>query len=794
LRIRVNGAKEHNLKNVDVEIRDGLTVVTGVSGSGKTSLIFDTIYQEAQRRFEEAFSHSHTGPRLTPARVDSIVGLGPAVAVGQNVLNRNPHSSLATASGLHPFLRLLYARFGDRHCPNCDEKIQVVTGDQLIELIQSINSEKPVTVYALLLRNAVGSHRTLLRLLEKEFGSKRLLVDGTEWDIRDLNSGKAHSVEVEVAKLVYSSPVTIVKEAVETSKGLGADTINIRSGGETHTFSTKPVCSKCGYWFSELRPQHFHQTCPHCGGDGCDFCRDTGLHPEASTVTYAGLRFPELMKLSVDEAANFFEKYPPESAHRLGDEIVKRLEALGKVGLGYLSLDRPSPSLSRGESQRVRLAVILTSRLEDVLHVLDEPTIGQHPYDVSRLIPTFRELGGPVLYVEHDRLAASEADYAVEIGPGAGTEGGEITFTGTPGELWASDTVTGRYFSLRERVKTPEIRQPPNRFITVRGAHAHNLKDITFSVPLGRLTVVTGVSGSGKSTLVEDVLAASLFSKQPMGCSAFEGPSLKPVMVDQGPIGRNPRSTPATYTKLSDVIRDLYAEWTGLSPSHFSFNRPEGACPTCNGMGAVEVKMRYLQSSWVTCADCEGRRYSDEVLEAKVKMGNRFLSIANFYDLSILEAYQVLLEADLDPKRRKRVNGILGALIDIGLGYLSLGQASPTLSGGEAQRVKLAKYLGRGKLRDRLLVLDEPSTGLHPSDISDLLVVLDRLVKSGATVVVVEHNTDIIRAADWVIDLGPGAGPFGGEVLYMGDYAGLDLCTGSLTAEALGEEDQLVPC
>jgi len=505
LRVRVKGAKEHNLKNVDMEIGDGLTVVTGVSGSGKTSLVFDTIYQEARRRFEEAFSYGRTGPRLTPARVDSITGLGPAVAVGQNLLNRNPHSTLATASGLHPFLRLLYARFGARHCPVCGEKIQVVTGDQLIERIQLLNSVQPVTVYAPLLRNAVGSHRALLGLLEREFGSEALLVDGDEWSNWNLSPVEPHSVEVEVAELEDRSPVTTVREALETAKALGADTINIRAGREMYTLSIAPVCSNCGYWLKELRPQHFHRMCPHCGSDGCEFCHGTGLHPEASNVTYAGIKLPELLTLSIGEAAKLFDAHPPpESAYRLRYEITKRLEALRRVGLGYLSLDRPSPSLSRGESQRVRLAVALTSRLEDVLHVLDEPTIGQHPHDVSRLLPAFRELGGPVLYVEHDRVAAAEADSAVEIGPGAGVEGGEITFIGTPAGLWASDTVTGRYFSLRERVKTPEGRLPAKRFIIVRGARAHNLKDITFRVPLGRLTVVTGVSGSGKSTLVEE--------------------------------------------------------------------------------------------------------------------------------------------------------------------------------------------------------------------------------------------------------------------------------------------------
>jgi excinuclease ABC subunit A len=794
LRIRIRGAAEHNLKNVDVEIGDGLTVVTGVSGSGKTSLVFDTVYHEARRRFQEAFAFGSPSQRLPPARVESITGLGPAVAVGQNLLNRNPNSTMATASGLHPFLRLLYAKFGARSCPVCGEPVQVLSGDEIIERTQTLNRGQLVEVYAPLLSGAQGSHGTLLSLLEREFGAESVIVDGEPWSGGHLDSAEPHNVEVKVAELEGGSPRSRIRDAVEAAKALGADTVRLRAGDDGFTMSGSPVCTRCGTWLRDLRPQHFNRGCPHCGGEGCERCGGTGLSPEASSVIYAGLRLPGLLSLSADEAFQLFEGSPvPESAYRLGEEITKRLVALRKVGLGYVSLDRPSPSLSRGESQRVRLAVALTSRLEDVLHVLDEPTIGQHPRDVSRLLPAFRELGGPVLYVEHDRVAAAEADSAVDLGPGAGVEGGMITFTGTPGRLWESDTVTGRYFSLRSRVEAPGRRLPAEHFITLKGATAHNLKDITVKVPVGRLTVVTGVSGSGKSTLVEDVMAASLNDKAPVGCVEVEGPRLRPVMVDQSPIGRNPRSTPATYTKLSDLVRDHYASETGLSASHFSFNRPEGACPTCQGMGAVEVKMRYLPSTWITCADCEGRRYRDEVLDARIRLDDRKLSVADFYELSVAEAYSLLIRSEMEHKRRKPALRILRALMDIGLGYLGLGQPSPTLSGGEAQRVKLARYLGRGRLGDKVMVLDEPSTGLHPADIDGLLVVLDRLVRGGATVVVVEHNTDIIRAADWVIDLGPGAGPEGGEVVYMGEYEGLLRSKESVTAFALRDEIQLEP-
>jgi excinuclease ABC subunit A len=499
--------------------------------------------------------------------------------------------------------------------------------------------------------------------------------------------------------------------------------------------------------------------------------------------------------LSVDEAQETFkEAETPSTAGRLLREVLGRLDSLQKVGLGYISLDRSSPSLSRGESQRVRLAVSLTSRLEDILHVLDEPTIGQHPADVQRLIPAFRELAGPVAYVEHDRIAAAAADRVIDLGPGAGVDGGEVVFTGTPAELWGAETHTGRYFSLRDRVHIPAPRARPVRFLTVRGAHEHNLKGVDVPIPIGRLTVVTGVSGSGKSTLVENVLVASLREGEPTGCKALEGPQLKPVLVDQSPIGRNPRSNPATYTKLSDVVRDFYASETGLSASHFSFNRPEGACPSCKGIGAVEIKMRYLPSTWIPCSDCEGQRFSDEVLDAKASFGDRALSIADFYGLTIAEAATLLLEeAKLPPNKRRAAQRILRAMLDIGLGYLTLGQPSPTLSGGEAQRVKLAKYLGRRSLTRQLLVLDEPSTGLHPRDIDGLLKVLDRLVRAGATIVVVEHNTDVIRAADWIVDLGPGAGPEGGELIYAGPPDGLLETPESVTGIALRDEDEISP-
>ena len=793
--IEIRGASEHNLQEIDVDFGDGLSVVTGVSGSGKTSLVFDTLYHESHRRFLDIFALGSSTQRLAPAVARSIDGLGPAIAVGQNLLNRNPASTLATASGLHPLLRLLYARFGQRHCGHCGAVLSVLSEDEIVDRLGALCRRGPVHVTAPLVRDSPGSHRALLKLLADQFGRKSLLVDGRPARTRGLDPAKPHDIEVEVAALAKRAAVRQVREAVAAVRRLGVQAIGVRSGEGDTVLSTAPVCAACGSWFGDLEPQHFHRACPHCDGAGCDRCQHTGLHPEAAAVQWSGLRLPDLLALPVEAFSELFSAAElPSSARRLRDEIARRLEALVAVGLGYVTLDRPSPSVSRGEAQRVRLAVAMTSRLEDMLHVLDEPTIGQHPHDVERLLPAFRRLPGPVVFVEHDRLAAAVADRAIDLGPGAGFEGGQLLFSGTPAGLWRQRTPTGQYFSLRQRVAAPPQRPEPEEFLEVCGATLRNLEDLDVALPLGRLTAVTGVSGSGKSTLVEDVLVASLHAGRPVGCRRIRGPALKPVIVDQKPIGLNPRSNPATYTKLADLVRDYFAQQSGLSASHFSFNRPEGACPACSGLGAIEVQMRYLPSTWIPCAACAGQRFSEEVLAARASLGDRSLSISDFYQLSIGEVSELLDQTgDLPDSQRQSTSRILTALCDVGLGYLPLGQPSPTLSGGEAQRVKLAKFLGRRSLARQLLILDEPTTGLHPQDIAGLLKVLDRLVRSGATIAVVEHSLDLVRAADWIIDLGPGSGPRGGRLLHAGPPEALHRVPDSLTRQALVDEEAIVP-
>ena len=793
MEIKIQGAQEHNLKDIDVDIKDGITVVTGVSGSGKTSLIFDTLYKEARRRFLEAFSVSKDDINLSPAKVKSINGLGPMIALGQNILNRNPNSTLASATGLIPLFKLLFARFGVRKCHVCGNKISVLREDEIVAKIDSLRKEELLRISALVVNKVKGSHKTLLHLLEKEFGHGAVLVDGNPLTT-SLNPEEPHDIQIHIGHVSSSTDLNTIREITQTTSSLGANSLIIETESKSTLVSRVPVCSKCGTWFADLEPTHFSKSCPYCKGEGCEQCNNSGYHPLASNITWEGMLFPEILKKSVKDLVSIFSKKDLPLSVRLIQEVKKRILALNSVGLDYLTLNRISPTLSRGESQRVRLAIALLSELEDITHILDEPTIGQHSADIARILPVLQNLAGPVIFIEHDRLATIFADHVIDIGPGAGREGGEVIFTGTSAELWKADTPTGRYFSLKERVVVPKHRSKPQNFLIIDKAKKNNLQDINVKIPLNRLTVVTGVSGSGKSTLVEEVLYATLKGKEPKGCNAIKSPKIKPIMVDQGPIGKNPRSNPGTYTKIAEIIRKLFAKATKLKATYFSFNTPEGQCPTCKGMGALEIKMRYLPSNWLTCPDCNGQRFSEDVLVKTVIFEGKEYSIADFYDLPISEVTRIFnKERRLSTEKLNSIKQMLKALNDIGLGYLSLGQPSPTLSGGEAQRIKLSKYLGRKTLKDTLIILDEPSTGLHPQDLAGLLAILDRLIRNGATIVIVEHNIDIIKAADWIIDLGPGSGPNGGTIVYQGPLYQFMSVKDSLTAQALMTEGDILP-
>lgn len=754
------------------------------------------MYHESRRRFLDVFARQ-SGSRLVPARVQEITGLGPAVAIAQNVLNRNPNFTLASASGIHPFLRLLYANFGERRCHKCDSMVRIFTEDMIVTQLMNYCKKNKIHVHAPIMHNVQGSHATLLGFLKKEFESEVIFIDGELWQTPELKLDPkiSHSIDIRISTINESSPITKIRETVKQIILLGSNAVKIQFPDEKQiSFAFTNVCSSCGTWLSEIKPLHFNSSCLNCEGKGCKSCGFTGIHPEAASVYWKGHQITELLKLPVTKVNELFGKIDlPIQTERLIFEIKRRLEALLTVGLGYLTLNRSSPSLSRGESQKVRLAIALTSRLEDMLHILDEPTIGLSINDTKKLLPAFSKLAGSVIYVEHDRMAASIANHVIDLGPGAGNDGGEVVFTGSPRELWEGDTITGRFFSMRDKVQIPLHRPEPDQFIYVKEANLRNLQNIDISIPLNRLTVITGPSGSGKSTFVEDVLYASISGKELIGCKQITGlsKSSKAIIVDQKPIGKNPRSNPATYTKLATKIRDIFSDLTELTKSYFSFNRKEGACPECKGMGAVEVKMRYLPSTWIPCNLCLTKRFSDEVLQAKVRFKDKEYSIADIYDLTVNEILHLI--PTFPKKYQSDIRRLLKAMKEVGLGYLRLGQPSPTLSGGEAQRVKLAKYLGMKSLDSQLLILDEPSTGLSPYDVGNLLSVFDNLVRSGATIIVVEHNSDFIRAADWIIDLGPGAGPDGGYLVYSGTSNSFRKIKKSVTVRGLLEEETVVP-
>ncbi len=732
--IEVRGAAEHNLHELDVDLSRGITVLVGVSGSGKSSLAFDTVYAEARRRFLDALSFRSPWTRVRPPHVRTIRGLGAAVAVSQNELNRNPNSTVASASGLMPFLRVLFARFGEASCPDCSTPVRPLTTEARRAALA--DARKPVEVRAVMARGATGSHRTLRRAVSD------VVVEGD-------------AIFVPVARLRAKAGAREVNDAIARADQLGA--VEIVAG--PLSLLRAPVCPQCGRWVGSARPPEFRPGTV-----------------ASQTWRLGDLTLDEVVQLDVTAAAAFASGLDLPGAGRATSELFRRIDALVGLGLGYLGLYRPVPTLSRGEAQRVRIAQILVNRLEDLLHVLDEPSIGLHPREVRGLLDTLAKLPGPVVMVEHDPRAAALADDAIEIGPHAGDDGGRIVFHGTPAALWKADTVSGRRFSAGAGASSagsvdasgPQTaksihRTAPKRVIeslTVRNATLRNLRGVTCSVPLGSLTVLTGPSGAGKTTLARDVVLASVEAGKAVGCDGIDGPKLRPVIVDQSPIGNNPRSNPATYTKVLDRIRATFAKATGVTASAFSFNRPEGACEGCDGYGAIEVKLRWLAPTWVECEACEGARFRPEVLEHTIERQGRVMNIADVLDLPVSDALALLADDAATAK-------ILSAMAEVGLSYLSLGQPSPTLSGGEAQRIRLARHLARVKPGD-LLVLDEPTIGLHPHDVDRLLDTIDRLTSGGATVLVVEHQEDVIAAADHVIDLGPGAGPDGGTLMREG--------------------------
>lgn len=737
--LRVLGAAEHNLREVDVSFGPGLTAVVGVSGSGKSSLAFDVVHSEAHRRFVEALALGGTRARVPAAQVRRIDGLGPAVAVAQNVLNRNPASTVATSVGLHPFLRILYARFAEVECPRCHVPVRALSSEErLTTALDLLAGQDELDIEVALVRQLLGSHDRLLAGVRGQFA--QVMVDGRPWAatprsrVPCLDPALPHDVVVRVGTLRAGLSAAEVRATLERADGLGRPEILL---GGTPVLRA-PICPQCGAWVRPLSPSAFR-------GD-----TDTSSH------RIEGVTLRQLLGRSVTEVLVFVECLPVgPRAGRIRDELLRRLRPLQELGLGYLTLDRPMPTLSRGEAQRTRLAVVLSGRLEDLLHVLDEPTIGLHHNDLVRLLDSIARLPGPVLMVEHDPLAVAMADDVVEIGPDGGANGGRVVFQGPPADLWRADTASGIGFSVTNGHHRPHRPVADDR-IRITGAGLRNLCSVDCEIPLGSLTVITGPSGAGKTTLAHEVVLASLREHGPVGCVSFDAPAIRARAVDQAPLGNNPRSNPATYTKVFDRIRDVFSDHTGRAASDFTFNRAEGACPDCEGMGSVAVGMAYLAPIWLPCETCASRRFRPEVLEAT--WAGR--SIADVLALSVDDATEVFADY-------LAVVRVLHALQDVGLGYLTLGQPSPSLSGGEAQRVRLTRELAKAKSGD-LILLDEPTTGLHPRDLDRLLSVLERLTNEGCTVVVIEHQEDVIATADWRIDLGPGGGPDGGRLQHCG--------------------------
>jgi excinuclease ABC subunit A len=798
--IVVRGARQHNLKNIDVDIpRNSLVVITGISGSGKSSLAFDTLYAEGQRRYVESLSSYARQflERMDRPDVDSIEGLSPAIAIEQKTASRNPRSTVGTITEIYDYLRVLFARVGEPHCLSCGEKILAMTIQQMVDRVLTL----PENTRILILSPALWSRKTkpkhLFARLRRE-GFVRVRVDGLVLDLDEpiqLDPDRDTQIEIVVDRLaVRPDGARRITDSMELALRTGEGRARLAIiNGEDWDFTDQPICHLCNLKMIEPSPQLFSfnsalGACPDCSGLGvsiereevCPSCKGARLRQESLTVTIQDKNIYQVSSLDITgldvwlNKLRFSAQQAPV-ADRLLSQVRKRLEFLSQVGLSYLSLHRPSTTLSGGEAQRLRLATQIGSRLVGVLYILDEPSIGLHQRDNGRLLETLKTLrdqGNTVLVVEHDTETIMTADHVIDIGPGAGDHGGHLVFSGKP-ELISEhpDSLTGQYLSGRLTITLPFKRRIAQRgFITIEGARANNLQNITASVPIGLFTCVTGVSGSGKSSLILDTLyraaAKSLHrARQNPGAHArIVGLEKidKVVHIDQGAIGRTPRSNPATYTGVFNQIRNLLAQVPeararGYRAGRFSFNVKGGRCEACGGQGILKVEMHFLPDVYVTCDQCNGLRFYRDTLEIIYKGKN----IWQILDMTINEALRFF--ANIPAIKDK-----LSTLEAVGLGYLKLGQGATTLSGGEAQRIKLSRELSKRSRGRTLYLLDEPTTGLHFDDIKKFLYVLNHLVEMGNTVVVIEHHMDVIKTADFVIDLGPEGGIEGGRIVGTG--------------------------
>ena len=929
--IVVKGAREHNLKNIDVTIpRDKLVVITGVSGSGKSSLAFDTIYAEGQRRYVEslsAYARQFLG-RMEKPDVDYIEGLSPAISIDQKGPSKNPRSTVGTVTEVYDYLRLLFARVGHPHCPECGREITTQTVQQIVDAVQGLPEGKRIMVMAPLIRDRKGEYQQVFMDLRKA-GYVRVRVDGEVHDLSEefqLDKNKKHSIEAVVDRLVVGQGERQrIADSVETALKLGAGMVLVYIiDGEELLFSEHFACVYDGISLGEITPRSFsfnspHGACPECTGLGvkleiepdlvipnkelsiaggairpwqfqswyfyqldslakqygfslntpvkdleekqlklllygeegdwyryrsrfgrvreyfsgfegviprmerlhrdtesensradierymvstpCPVCQGKRLKPESLAVTIGGRNITDVSEMSVVHELEWITEIGDEVlserekmiAREILKEIQSRLGFLKDVGLEYLTVDRASATLSGGEAQRIRLATQIGSGLMGVLYICDEPTVGLHPADDARLINTMkrlRDLGNTILIVEHDEAMMRAADHIIDMGPGAGEHGGWIVTMGTLADIMASqESITGQYLSGTKQIPLPDRRRPGNGGeIVVRGARQNNLKGIDVHIPLGKFVCITGVSGSGKSTLIDEILyrkLAQVFyrSRERAGdCDEIIGMEHldKVVNIDQSPIGRTPRSNPATYTGTFTPIREFFAtvpeaRMRGYAPGRFSFNVKGGRCEACRGEGFIQIEMQFLPDVTVPCEVCKGQRYNREALEIRFKDKN----IAEVLDMTVEQALAFFTNF---PKVRNK----LQTLRDVGLGYIHLGQPAPTLSGGEAQRVKLSTELSRRATGKTLYILDEPTTGLSFEDVAALLTVLQRLVEAGNTVVVIEHHLDVIKNADYIIDLGPGAGDLGGYVVATGTPEEIARAKNSATGQYLG--------
>lgn len=914
-KIVVKGAREHNLKNIDIEIpRDKFVVLTGLSGSGKSSLAFDTIYAEGQRRYVEslsAYARQFLGQMEKP-NVEYIEGLSPAISIDQKTTNRNPRSTVGTVTEIYDYFRLLFARVGTPHCPNCGQEITSQTIDQMVDNIMELEERTKIQLLSPIIRGKKGQHKKLLENVRKE-GFVRVRIDGEIFDINELNElekNKKHTIEIVIDRIIVKKDIEkrltdSLETVLELSDGLAI--INIIDGKDI-LFSQNFACADCGIALEEISPRMFSFNnpfgmCPTCNGLGnhkkvdkelvipnknlsikqgaiapysgagedtyyyqivktiaesynfdldtpikeapkemiddllygtngrnisfsfnsrysgnkeyngpfegtinnlqrrysqtnsdfmrdkiesymsiitCSDCNGARLKDESLAVTINNKNISEITEMSIKDSVKFFKDIElTERQEFIANQILKeingRLGFLSNVGLEYLTLSRSAGTLSGGEAQRIRLATQIGSSLMGVLYVLDEPSIGLHQRDNDRLLETLRnltELGNTVLVVEHDEETMESADHIVDIGPGAGVHGGEVIAQGSIQEIMnCEESITGQYLSGKKKIEVPSKRRQSNgKDIKIIGAKEHNLKNIDVKIPLGVFSCVTGVSGSGKSTLVNEILYNRLGQElhrrkaKPGAHKDIKGIENidKVINIDQSPIGRTPRSNPATYTGVFDYIRDLFAMTTeakmkGYKKGRFSFNVKGGRCEACSGDGIIKIEMHFLPDVYVPCEVCKGKRYNRETLQVKYK-GK---TISDVLEMTVEESVEFF---DNIPK----INRKLKTLNDVGLGYIHLGQPSTQLSGGEAQRIKLATELSKRSTGKTLYILDEPTTGLHFADIHKLIKVLNKLVEGGNTVLVIEHNLDVIKVADHIIDLGPEGGDEGGNIVTQG--------------------------